>query len=980
MKTKHTTKCFTCKTWLFLLGISLFFALITSQHSVSAQGTSGTATTPAKSNFYQIQKNFNDYWEGREVTRGSGYKPFKRWEWYWEARVNHDGTFPPNNVVVKEWERYSAEHTTDNSDAAGNWKSLGPDKPENRYFGVGRVNCIAFHPNDINTFWVGTPAGGLWKTTDFGKTWTTNFDRQPILGISEIVIDPKNSNTMYIATGDYDGGDNKFNGTGSGDTKSLGILKSTDGGLTWKKTGLSFEIGKDKEYQVSRLIMNPDTSSILFATTSCGIYKLMNGGQDTVSVGPTLNFCDIVYKPGTTKTMYAATKSAYKRSAQIYRSVDWGKSWDSVTKFTNINRIKLAVTPKNPNMVEALCVLDSVYGGLAGIFRSINDGATFGDTIVKVFKNCSNNYLHSYVDPEMYNDACGGQGWYDLCYLIDPDSLNIRWLGGINTWKSTDGGKEFNLASYWEKSVEQINLEQVHADKHAFAFHPLKKGTFFDCNDGGVYYTQDGGKKWTDISGGLQIGQIYRIGSSWEVKDLIIAGFQDNGSQVRTAPGEWLTPDAIGGDGMDCLIDWLDPNIRYACYSDGVIKRTLNGTWKEDCTLISDSIKTKNRGAWITPIASDPINPEILYAGYRDIWKTTNRGDKWDSITRMDHKIPGDFQFRTMAIAPYDPKVIWAGTMKSLYMTTNGGGNMKAIDTLKLTALGKNKNMITGIAIHPTNPKKVFVTFSGYDSLKVFSTIDGGESWKDISGSNLPKVPVNCITYEDFSNDALYIGTDLGVFYRDSTLSNWIPFNNQLPNVMVTDLDICYMEGTIRAATFGRGIWESDLYVPSGKIKVNEIEVPRNGGDASGGGLYKIGDTVIMKATPLKSFSFMGWFENGTKINDSANFTFIAQGNRNLEARFGYPTSIENNLKAKIQLFPNPTKGQVEIRMDEGMWANLQNISLTSQMGKTVYRSSVNPEGDKLSVDLSFFSPGNYLLTLYFKSGEKVSYSLILTK
>ena len=239
---------------------------------------------------------------------------------------------------------------------------------------------------------------------------------------------------------------------------------------------------------------------------------------------------------------------------------------------------------------------------------------------------------------------------------------------------------------------------------------------------------------------------------------------------------------------------------------------------------------------------------------------------------------------------------------------------------------------------------------------------------------------MNCITYEDFSNDALYIGTDLGVFYRDSTLSNWIPFNNQLPNVMVTDLDICYMEGTIRAATFGRGIWESDLYVPSGKIKVNEIEVPRNGGDASGGGLYKIGDTVIMKATPLKSFSFMGWFENGTKINDSANFTFIAQGNRNLEARFGYPTSIENNLKAKIQLFPNPTKGQVEIRMDEGMWANLQNISLTSQMGKTVYRSSVNPEGDKLSVDLSFFSPGNYLLTLYFKSGEKVSYSLILTK
>lgn len=825
---------------------------------------------------------------------------------------------------------------------------------------------------------MGTPAGGLWKTTDFGKTWKTNYDKQPVLGVSDIIINPGNKNIMYIATGDYDGGGNHFNATGDGDTKSLGVMKSDDEGVTWKKTGLTFDIGKDMEYQVSRLIMNPDSSSILFAATSCGIYKLLNGGTDALSVGPTLNFCDIVYKPGTTKILYAATKSVGKRSGQIFRSANWGKTWDSVTRFTNTNRIKLAVTAKKPTLVEALCVLDSVNGGLAGVYRSNDDGLHFSDTVVKVLKNCSNNYLHSYHDPEFYSDPCGGQGWYDVCYMIDPDSLNVRWLGGINTWKSTDNGKEFNLVNYWEKPVDPIKLEQVHADKHAFAAHPLKKGTYFDCNDGGVYYTSDGGKTWIDISGGMQIGQIYRIGGSWQEKDLVIAGFQDNGSQVRTAPGKWLTPENIGGDGMDCLIDWLDPNVRYACYSDGVIKRTLDGTWKDDCKIISDSIKPKQSGAWITPIISDPVDPETIYAGYRNIWKTTNRGDKWDSISKIVHNDKDDFLFRTLAISQYNPEVMWGATTKRLYMTSNGWKNSTLIDTLKLPALCKN--MITGIAIHPVKPNTVFVSFSGYDSLKVFRTDDGGKNWKDISGTSLPRLPVNCITYDDFSKDALYIGTDLGVFYRDSTMNNWIPFNTNLPNVMVTDLDISYIDGKIRAATFGRGIWESELYVPAGFIKVNEIEIPRNGGDATGGGLYKTGDSVKMKATPTKSYSFTGWYENGVKIGDTPAFTFIANGNRNLEARFGNPYGIGNKLKNKIHLFPNPTKGMVEVGIDDGMMADLQNVTVTSLMGKTVYSSSVKPDGDRLSVDLSSFSAGSYILTFYFKSGEKAAYSVLLTR
>ncbi|MFZ4564209.1 MAG: hypothetical protein ACOYNU_12580, partial [Bacteroidales bacterium] len=144
--------------------IVLFICLNTSIHSVSAQEPSGAADTPEKANFHQIQKSFNDYWKGRKVTKGSGYKPFKRWEWYWESRVNPDGTFPPNNVVVSEWEKYANTYLTDNTaDTAANWTFMGPGTTSGGYAGMGRVNCMAFDPKDKNTFWVGTPSGGLWK-------------------------------------------------------------------------------------------------------------------------------------------------------------------------------------------------------------------------------------------------------------------------------------------------------------------------------------------------------------------------------------------------------------------------------------------------------------------------------------------------------------------------------------------------------------------------------------------------------------------------------------------------------------------------------------------------------------------------------------------------------------------------------------------------------------------------------------------------
>ena len=996
MKKRHSlTGLISENPLLVVIAIVMFYCFNFTNNPVSAQDKPVATQQPAKANFYEIQKRFNDSWKGRKVTRGSGYKPFKRWEWYWEARVNRDGTFPPNNVVVKEWEKYCAENTYDAASAAGNWVPLGPSKPANRYFGAGRINCIAFHPTDANTFWVGTPAGGLWKTTDFGKTWTSNpaMESQPSLGVSDMVIDPNDPRIMYIATGDGDaaGMVNLINGSGDGDNKSIGILKSIDGGLSWQKTGLNWEL-KDQSL-IARLIRHPASSDTLFAATSGGIYKTINKGDNWNAVTSVLNFSDIAFNPGNPRIMYASTRSAYitgsanpekYRSGQIYRSTNGGATWDSVTRFSNVTRIKLAVTPQKTDLVEAVCVSEQQLRGLKAIYRFKDTGNEFKltDTIVKLYKNCSNNYLNSAHDPEMHDDSCKGQGDYDLCYLINPLNVNERWLGGVNTYKSSDGGKEFRLVNYWADSVANI-VEQVHADKHWFAFHPLKPGIFFECNDGGIYYTDNGGKRWKDISAGLQISQIYRIGSSYIEPDVVIAGFQDNGSQVRTDSSntnKWVTPDIIGGDGMGCIIDWIDPGVMYASYSYGVIKRTTDGTWSRGNTkIITDFLmKEKNQtGAWVTPYVIHPKSPKTLYVGYRNIWRTTDRGDKWDSISNLP-RTDNDKLLNTLAISESDPKVMWVSAGEKLYNTTDEWKNFKLISFKPLPA---NENMITGIAIHPTKPETVFITFSGYKSQQVYCTVNGGESWTNISGTGLPQLPVNCIAYEEDTKDALYIGTDAGVFYKDSQMTEWIPFNKNMPNVMISDLSIEYGTGKIRAATYGRGLWESDLYVATGFNKVNEQEIPKDGGIATGGGVYPTGSTVNMIATPTKkSNTFLGWYENGVKVHDSTTFTFVVQNNRNLIAKFENPSGLEDNLKSRIQLFPNPTKGVVEVRLDKGLGDDLQKIIVTSMQGKSVYESAAKAENDHFLLDLSANPQGNYVITLYFKSGEKVSYSLLITR
>lgn len=947
----------------------LLIAVLIMMAALSASGQQTSVTPSENAPFPVIRDKVSQYWNNNVVTKGSGYKPYKRWEWFWEQRTGPDGVFPPDDIVVREWKKYAksqgTERLTDNNSW---WVPMGPFTTESGYFGLGRINCIAFHPTDPNTFWVGTPSGGLWKTTDFGATWTTNYDTEPVLGISDIVIDPNNPEIMYIATGDGDGGSLVgLNFVPGGDTKSIGILHSTDGGHSWNPTGFSYQVGQKK--RTYRLLMSPVNSSTLYTATSDGIYATYDQGENWTLLIPGV-FRDITFNTADPSVIYAATRYSDAGSGQIFRTIDGGTSWEQVTEFTDAVRIKMAVTPQDPSLLEAVTV--NLYGGLGGIYRSTDAGASFSPFFT-AGDDCSKNLLHTYPDPENHPGSCNGQGPYDLCYVIDPQHIQIRWIGGINTWASEDGGENWDLMNFWTPEIPGIPA--VHADKHWFAFHPLQPETFMEANDGGIYYTKDYGATWTDISQGLQIGQIYRIGSSWSETDLVVAGFQDNGSQVDSS-GFWRAPEAIGGDGMDCMIDYVDPQVKYASYAFGTLFRTTDHAWN-NTVVISDSIPGRPTGSWVTPFILHPSQPEILYAGYRNIYKTTDRGDSWSCISALPMpEYPPDSQLLCLAVSPSNPKVMYASTRYELYRTTD---EWKTFTSIK-TGLPVDSAIITMIAVHAENPDNLWVTFSGYhEGIKVYLSGDGGEHWTNISGS-LPNLPVNCIKFQDNARNALYVGTDVGVWFKNDNLPDWEYFSTGLPNVVVTDLDIQYPDGTILAATYGRGLWKSNLYVAPGTVQVNAIAIPANRGTVTGGGVYDPGQAVTLVAMPAEGWMFLGWFDGETLVSDSAVYHFSATESVNFTGIFTRATGVGSVDNSHISLIPNPVNKLLSVSMDLNLRKELSFYTLNKLNGETLSRFAPETGTGPLTIDFSGFSAGTYLVSFYFHHGERKTYKVIVQR
>ncbi|MFK7907928.1 MAG: WD40/YVTN/BNR-like repeat-containing protein, partial [Chitinophagales bacterium] len=522
-----------------------------------------------KADFQATVSAFNKYWDGRKIEKGSGWKPFKRWESFTRSRLKADGSKPAPDEVLNE---YLATHKSKkslktSSTSNANWEEIGPTYlPANgtgQPNGVGRLNGIGFHPTDANTIYVGAPQGGVWKTTDAGISWTSTTDELPTLGISSIVVDYDDPDIVYIGTGDRD----------ASDAPGLGVWKSTDAGATWASSNSGMG-----NRTVGMMVMHPTNSSIILAATSGGIYKTTNAGVSWTQE-QSGNFKDIEYKPTDPNTVYAAA------SGSFYRSTNAGDSWtllNSTQGIPDAYRMVIAVTPDNPSVVYALA---SNSGSFKAMYKSTNSGASFST------QSTTPNILDWSTD----GSGNSGQAWYDLCIAVDPNDETIVYVGGINIFKSTNSGQNWTINAHW---VGSGGADDIHADQHALEYSPVND-YLYNGNDGGIYFTNNGGTTWTDRSSGLGIAQIYKIGQSATEKDLVINGYQDNGTAVYD--GDWRTE--IGGDGMECVIDHSDSNYQYGALYYGDVRRSTNNGFSFG-TIAANGVNGINEsGAWVTPYA-----------------------------------------------------------------------------------------------------------------------------------------------------------------------------------------------------------------------------------------------------------------------------------------------------------------------------------------------------------------------------------------
>lgn len=770
------------KTSLLHKALLLIAALFTS--SVFAQDWVSKMQDPTV-NFYDVQKSFNQYYSTAErqlerEKRASrrkglnlsaeemevpGYSQYKRWEYFMQPRVSATGERFAPDAVWKAMSEY--KKGIEVQGGAGNWTSMGPVSASSMA-GAGRLNFLTIDPQNASSLWVGAPAGGLWHSTNGGTTWTTNTDwAAQVIGYTDLAIDPTNSSIMYAATGDGD----------AGDTYAIGLLKSTDGGATWNPTGLSFAVGAHK--MISRVLVDPSNTQNILVATSTGIFRSTNGGTTFASVqAGTIKSME--FKPGASSTVYAC-------GTEFFLSNNSGATWTKITSGLPTSaansRMKIAVTAAAPTTVYVLCGAPAPNYGMQGLYKSTTSGSSFTTVTTSLTG---------------FDATTPGQEWYDFTFAVSPASATELIAGAQTLRKSTNGGTAWST----------IN-GSTHVDYHnaVYVSGSGATGVFYVVSDGGIFKTTNGSSSWTDLSSNLGIAEMYGFGQLSTNANKILTGHQDNGTNLYNG-STWTSVN--GGDGTDCFVDRSNDQIMYAQMPPGsggpntTLLKSTNGGASFPSSILGNITE---QGGWNTRWSQDPVTAGTIYAGFVNLWKSTTGGGTWTKLGTIG---TGTATITSFAVSPASTQVIWVAKAGALYKTTNGGTSWTTISAVP-------NGTISDILCHPTDANKAWITYSGFsNSNKVFQTTDQGTTWTNLSGS-VPNIPVNCITMDKNGNDALYIGTDAGCFFKDATMTVWQPFSNQLPNVIVSQLAIFYGSNPptttkIRASTYGRGMWQSDLF------------------------------------------------------------------------------------------------------------------------------------------------------------------------
>ena len=361
-------------------------------------------------------------------------------------------------------------------------------------------------------------------------------------------------------------------------------------------------------------------------------------------------------------------------------------------------------------------------------------------------------------------------------------------VGGIDAFRSTDSGEQWERVTHW---LRDDPLPFIHADIDQITY---RDNRIYYATDGGLFVSSDKGNSFEDYTTGLGIRQFYRIDVSAD-GELIAGGSQDNGTGLyRNSNGWW---DFVGADGMEPLIDHENPDRIYASIQYGNLYRTSDG----GLTLDGDLVQTPGFGDWVTPLVADPIEHGTIYQGKSQLYKSTDGIQSWTKLTAFKNKNPLDTSLQEVVISPVDNNLILAAYSEQLYKSDNGGETWQDISPPFYFS------NINYISLHPHDKNWIAMTLSGNRDRVVQST-DGGKTWNSLM-DGLPSVGAESVMYEGGPKNGIYVTMNPGIYYRNSSQPQWRSISENLPLVVVAELDMSDCD--LYAATFGRGLWQGGL-------------------------------------------------------------------------------------------------------------------------------------------------------------------------
>ena len=702
--------------------------------------------------------------------------------------------------------------------------------------GGGDVNKILINPNEVEKMYCSAAGGGIFKSINSGVDWdlihpsaTNGYDVEFKSNNTDTIF--ATGNQFFIST---DGGENFISPNGL----TQWSQEFVTGANSWTTSGanqngtVTPKTGSSMAFLFINNFTDPVTNLVSPALDLTGSSAPeLKFSYTTVDWAGDLDELRVFYKTSAAGTWIQIPGAEYTTEATTWQDItlslpnssadyyiafqglaDYGRGltlddvsvedtalgvvfedgFESSTNNFGGGAKMIAVTPFDPTVVYVLEEAGGVFGGL---HKSTDTGQTFTK-----LDHGDNNYFG--YSSTASDDS--GQAPRDMDIVVNPATSDEVHIAGVLTWRSTDGGATFNITSQWTPgNAANENIGYCHADVDILEYHGTK---LFVGSDGGLFVANNTANVntsyYTDLTPGLGIRQFYRIGISQTDPVVVSGGSQDNGTSVLNLNGDWK--DWLGADGMETFVDKTNNNILYGTSQFGSLYKSTN----QGNSYFGLGEPDGKSGNWITPIEQDPMTQDVIYAGYDQVYKSVNGGSSWSAIsqnfgTNLNH----------LKVAPSNNIILYASFGGSLFKTEDGG----ATNWMQLSGFVGDVN---SIAVHPTDASKIAIATTGNE--KVYVSTDGGSNWQSYL-FDLPDFSARALVWENNGEDGLYLGMNYGIYYIDNTFTSWQPFSNNLPNVIISELEINTVTEEIYAASYGRGLWKSYLF--NSNLSVADFEI-----------------------------------------------------------------------------------------------------------------------------------------------------------